>query len=161
MILIVVEAVPASSKPPAVDDSRHNSTDGICDFGALASSVTRASPMHFSGAERISASLPKLVKLSVFLQPGQKRCLRFFLHLLQRPPYAREPLCLRLRLPPWRDGAAESDAAAVLLDAGYSCSYPYLRNIDSSGWPFCRNIRLSSSSANIRHISSIVSSPDP
>ena len=85
MILIVVEAVPASSKPPAVDDSRHNSTDGICDFGALASSVTRASPMHFSGAERISASLPKLVKLVSFSSARAEKVSPFF------PPSAAAP----------------------------------------------------------------------
>ena len=46
-------------------------------------------------------------------QPGQTRYLR--ISLLHRcPPYACGSLCILLRLPPWRDVAAELDAAVLL-----------------------------------------------
>ena len=63
MVLSVVEALPAGSKPSAADDSIWTSAGGKCGFGASAPSLTRASPIHFSGAKRDSAILPKLVKL--------------------------------------------------------------------------------------------------
>ena len=50
MALIVIEAVPARSKPPSVDGSMHTSSGGRCGFGASAPSLTRVLPMHFSGA---------------------------------------------------------------------------------------------------------------
>ena len=111
MILSVVEAAPASSKPSAADDSIRTSAGGRYGFGASAPSLTRALLMHFSGAERGSAILPKLVKL---VGPSYSRA---SIDLLQRPPYAFEFSCLFLRLPPWQDVTAELDAA-VLLDAG-------------------------------------------
>ena len=64
MVLIVVEAVPAGSKPPAADGSMRTSTGGKCGFGTSAPSLTRASLVHFSGAiKRGSAIMPTLVKL--------------------------------------------------------------------------------------------------
>ena len=60
MVLSVVEAVPASSKPPVANDSMRIPTGGRCDFGASVPSLTRASPMLFLGA-RCSTILPKLV----------------------------------------------------------------------------------------------------
>ena len=63
MALIAVEAVPVGSKPPATNDSMRTSIDGRFDFGASASLLTRASPMHFSGAfKRGSAIMLKLFK---------------------------------------------------------------------------------------------------
>ena len=62
MVLSVVEAVPASSKPPAVNDSMRASTGGRYGFGASAPLLTRAASMHFSRAGGL-ASLLKLVKL--------------------------------------------------------------------------------------------------
>ena len=62
MVLIVVEAVRASSKPPLADDSMRTSTGGRYCFGAAVTSLTRAPPMHFSGAGG-STILPNLVKL--------------------------------------------------------------------------------------------------
>ena len=62
MALIAVEAVSPGNKPPAVDDSMHTPVGGRYGFGALAPLLTRASPMHFSGAGSL-AIVPKLVKL--------------------------------------------------------------------------------------------------
>ena len=62
MVLIVVEAVPAGSKPPAVDDSMRTFMGGRFGLGASAPLFTRASPMHFSGAGG-SAIMPNLVEL--------------------------------------------------------------------------------------------------
>ena len=62
MILSVVEAASASSKPPADDDNMRTSTGGKCRFSALVPSLIRASPMPFSEA-RGSAIYLKLVKL--------------------------------------------------------------------------------------------------
>ena len=64
MVLSGIEAVPTSDNPPAVGDSMRTSTGGKCGFGTSAPSLTRPSPMQFSGA-RGSAILPKLVKLVV------------------------------------------------------------------------------------------------
>ena len=50
MVLYDVEAVPGSTKPPAVDDSMRTSTGRRWGVGASAPSLTRASPMPFSGA---------------------------------------------------------------------------------------------------------------
>ena len=82
MGLIVVEAVPASSKPPAAGDSMRTSTDGRYGFGASAPSLTGASPMPFSGAERGSALLSKLVKFAGPSSTRQKRYPRASFHLL-------------------------------------------------------------------------------
>ena len=66
MALIVVEAVPAVIKSSAADDSIRISTGGKCGLNASAPPLTRASPMHFSGADKKgSAIMPKLVKLVV------------------------------------------------------------------------------------------------
>ena len=63
MVLIAVKAMPAGGKPPAVDGSMRTFTGGRCGFGASVPSLTRASPMHFSGAvKNDSAIMPKLVK---------------------------------------------------------------------------------------------------
>ena len=54
MVLSIVETVPASGKPPAADDSIiRTSTGERYGFGALTPSMTRASPMHLLGAERV------------------------------------------------------------------------------------------------------------
>ena len=63
MALIVVEAVSAVIESPAVDDRMRISTGGKCGFDASAPLLTRASPMHFSGAKRGLATLLNLVKL--------------------------------------------------------------------------------------------------
>ena len=64
MVLIAAEAVSVGSKPPATDGRMRISTDGRCDIGTSSPSLTRASPMHFSGAvKRGSTIMPKLVKL--------------------------------------------------------------------------------------------------
>ena len=62
MVLYDEEAMSASSKPPAVMIACAPPWVEDAAFGALVTSLTRASPMHFSGA-RSSAILPKLVKL--------------------------------------------------------------------------------------------------
>ena len=64
MALLIVEVVPVGMRPPTVDDSMRSSTAGYCDFGASAPLLTRASPMHFSEAnKRGSAIMLKLTKL--------------------------------------------------------------------------------------------------
>ena len=65
MVFSNMEAMPASSKPPAADDSMRTSTGRRCGFGASAPSLTRAPSMNFLGA-RCSNILPKLVKLVGF-----------------------------------------------------------------------------------------------
>ena len=62
MALIVVKAVLVSNKPPVADGSMLTSSGERSGFGAPAPSLTRASPMHFSGAGKNSGILPKLVK---------------------------------------------------------------------------------------------------
>ena len=83
MVLSVVE-VPASSKPSAADDSMRISPGGRYGFGASPPLLTRALPMHFSGAGRGSAILSKLVK---FFGPSYPRAL---IDPLQRPPHLYE-----------------------------------------------------------------------
>ena len=62
--LIVVAAMPMGSKLPASDVSIRTSTCGRCSFDASVLLLTRASPVHFSGAKkRGSAIMPKVVKL--------------------------------------------------------------------------------------------------
>ena len=69
-----------------------------------------------------------------------RRGISVLLYLLQRSLYARESSCLVSRLPPWRDVAAESDAA-VLLGAVYYCSLPpCLQNFGQSALSFSRSI---------------------
>ena len=70
MALIVVEAVPANSKPPTADGSIRTSSGGRYGFGVSVPSLTRASQIHFSGAERESAILPNLVE---FVGPSSTR----------------------------------------------------------------------------------------
>ena len=62
MVLNAVEAVPVGSELPAADNSMRTFMGGRYGFDALAPLLTRALPMHFSGA-RGSAIIPKLVKL--------------------------------------------------------------------------------------------------
>ena len=69
MILIVGEAVPAITKPPAADDSLRISTGGRCGFGASAPSLIRVSPMDFSGAERVQLYHRSWSNSSSFDQP--------------------------------------------------------------------------------------------
>ena len=70
MVLSVLEAVPVSSKPPAVDDGTRTFTGERCGFGASAPSLTSASPIHFPGAKRCSAILLKLVQRVGVFQLG-------------------------------------------------------------------------------------------
>ena len=109
MVLSVVEAVPASSKPSAGVDVRI-SPGKRHGFGTSAPSSTRASFLYIMRAEDLTF-LPKLVKLSCH-RPGQTWYLCALLDLLQHPPYAYRSSCLFLRLPPWRDVAAELDASS-------------------------------------------------
>ena len=62
MILIDVETIPAGIKPPAADNSMCIFTGEKWDFGVSVHLFTTASPMHFSGAKRGSAIMPKLGK---------------------------------------------------------------------------------------------------
>ena len=62
MVFNAVKAVPAGSELPAAKNSIRTSIGGRYGFDALAPLLTRALPMHFSGA-RGSAIMPKLVKL--------------------------------------------------------------------------------------------------
>ena len=79
MVLITVEAVPIGSKPAAVDGSMRTSRGGRCGFDASAPSLTRASPMHFSGAiKRGSVIMSKLVKLVGPLSPLAEELSPFF-----------------------------------------------------------------------------------
>ena len=63
MVLSVVEAKPTFCKPRAADVSMRIPTGERCGFGASATSLTRASPMHYSGASEgsVSSSSMKLV----------------------------------------------------------------------------------------------------
>ena len=103
MTLIIVEAVPGGIKPPAADDSMRTSTSGKQGFGASAPSLTRASPMQFSGAKRDSTVLPKQAEE---ISPCFIRSAAAL--------YGCQCSCLLLRLPPWRDFAAELDAPGLL-----------------------------------------------
>ena len=62
MVFNAVEAVPTGSELPAADNSIRTSMGGRYGFDSLAPLLTRALPIHFSGA-RGSAIMPKLVKL--------------------------------------------------------------------------------------------------
>ena len=118
MVLSVVEAEPASGKPPAGVNVRI-STGERRDFGASAPSLTRASSLDLvkSGS---SAKLPKLVKLvGSSLTRADEISPYFSLIIYCGALYAHESLHLDLRLPSRRDVAAESHAA-VLLDATFS-----------------------------------------
>ena len=143
----------ASSKPPPADDGMRTSSSGRYGFGASAPLLMRAPPMYFSGAGG-SAILPKLVKL---LGPSSARAEELSpylrLHLLQRPPYAYESLCQFLRLPPWRDAAAELDAT-VLLGAGF------ILFIISVSFYKCLSV-LSNRYFKSRYSFAVVGSPDP
>ena len=97
MVLIVLEAMSASSRPPAVDDGMRTSMGGRYGFGASAPLLARASPMHFLGAERGSVILPKLVKLVGFSSARADEVSSYYLYLLQRSPYTCESPCLLLR----------------------------------------------------------------
>ena len=101
--------------------------------------------MSFSRARSLAA-LPKLVKL---VEPqstqADKTSPYFSLHLLWRPPYARESSCLVLHLPLRRDVAAEPDATVLLgvvhsyflpilslrnLVSGYACGRVFLAGVE-------------------------------
>ena len=62
MVLSVVEAVPADSKPPAADVDERISTDERHGFGASAPSSTRV-PSLYIGRAGDSTFLPKLVEI--------------------------------------------------------------------------------------------------
>ena len=62
IVLIVVEVVPAGSKPPVADDSIRTSTGERRGFGASAPLMTSASFLHIERAGG-SAILPRLVEL--------------------------------------------------------------------------------------------------
>ena len=78
MALSVVEAVSASNKPPAVNDSMRNSTGGRYGFSASAPSSSRSSPIRFLRAGRGSAILPKLAKIVRFSSARAKEVSPYF-----------------------------------------------------------------------------------
>ena len=80
MIFNAVEAVPTGSELPAADKSIRNSMGGRYGFDALAPLLTRALPMHFSGA-RGSVIMPKLAKLVVPSMTLKKEVFPFFTRL--------------------------------------------------------------------------------
>ena len=123
MVLIVVEAIPAGIKQPAADDSMRTSTDGKCGFGASAPLWTRSSPMLFREPKKVRLFCRSGSNSLGRDRPWQKSYPRALPDLLQRPAYARDPSCLVLRLPLWRDVAAELDAAGLLnVDLSLSSS---------------------------------------
>ena len=105
MILVAVKAVPARSKPPVAVSVRVSMSEGH-GFDAAAPLSTRV----LSLKERAGGStfMPKLVEL---VRPASTL---FAEQLLQRHPCACESWCLVLRLPPWRDVAAEHHAHGQL-----------------------------------------------
>ena len=105
MVLNAVEAVPAGSELPAADNSMRTSMGGRYGVDALAPLLTRALPMHFSGA-RGSAIIPKLVKLV-----GLSTTLE-----IEVFPFFTRPRVLM------SDSIFDELHAEVLLDAGWSLS---------------------------------------
>ena len=106
------------------------STGGKCDFGASAALLTKASAMHFSEAfKRGSTIMLKLLELAgsaSTLAEELSLCNASFDLLQWRPPCACESSCQFLRLPPWRDVAAELHLES-LLNADFLCSSPCRR----------------------------------
>ena len=103
MGLTVVEAVPADSKPPAVDDSMRTSTGRKYDFGASAPLLTRTSPMHFYGAKRGSVVRPKLAK---HVWPSSTRSKE-----LLSPCFARSAAASSVRLRVFVSGSTSASVA--------------------------------------------------
>ena len=104
MVLNAVEAVPAGSELPAADNSMRTSIGRRYGVYALAPLLTRALPMHFSGA-RGSAIIPKLVKLVGPSTTLEIEVFTFF---------------TRSRI--FMSGSMYNELHAVLLDAGLSLS---------------------------------------
>ena len=103
MVFNAIEPVTAGSEISAVDNSIRTSMGGRYGFDALAPLLTRALPMHFSGA-RGSAIMPKLIKL---VGPSTTREIEVF------------PFFTRSRVLMYRSMYDELHAE-VLLDAGLS-----------------------------------------
>ena len=124
MPLNVVEAVPASSKPPAGGDLRISTGEGH-GFGASAPSSTRVSCLHIERAGG-SAILLKLVELVGPSMARAKEVSPCFSSSAAAPSVRLRvfvSISLLFCLPSWREVAAELGAAG-LLNAGLSLSSP-------------------------------------
>ena len=98
------------TKPPAAVDERI-SMDGRHDSDAAVPLSTTLSSLQ--GRAGSSAFTPILVELVAGpVQPGVQKSNphALLVLLLRRPPCVREFWCLLVRLPPWRDVAAERPA---------------------------------------------------
>ena len=107
MVLNAVEAAPAGSELPAAENSMRTSMGGGYGFDVLAPMLTRALPIHFSGA-RGSAIMPQLVKLA---RPSTTLEIEVF------PSFTRSRVLM--------SGSMYDELhAEVLLDAGLSLLSP-------------------------------------
>ena len=78
MAISVVEAVPASSKPSAADDSMRTFTGGRHEFGVSAPSLNRVPSTIFSGARKGSVISPNMVKNVEFSSARTEEVSLFF-----------------------------------------------------------------------------------
>ena len=114
IVLVAVDVVPVGNRPSAADDSIHPSTGGKCGFGFSAPLLTKASPMHFSGARGGTAILTMLVKL---IGPSST----LFIKELS-PCFARSATASSVRLQVLMSGFASS--SMVRRGCQASCSRP-------------------------------------
>ena len=105
------------TKPPAAVDERisKDETRLRCDIAALDHDVI---PARESGRFSLHAETGRVVAWAGF-NPASRKAIP-----ARRPPCALESWCLRARLPPWQDVAAERHAPGLLNDVpNISLSY--------------------------------------
>ena len=127
MVIVAIEASPVGSKPPAAVGERI-SKNGRQNLGAAAPLSTRAFYPEQGGAGGPVQSSPKLVE---HIGSGSTRSAEqlspcIACTTVAAPSVRSRAWCLRARLPPWQDVAAERQALGV------SNADPYFSNLLSS-----------------------------
>ena len=124
VVLVTIEASPVESKPPAAVRER---IPRVGDTSWAPQRRSRPKRYPCKGDREIRPTRRNRARSSVRLEPFvQYSYPRASLELLwRRPPCARESSCLRARLLPWRDVAAERHGLDLLnADPKVSLSHP-------------------------------------